>query len=307
MRASAVIAQGAQRIVVGIAYREVVGDMVLGQSTDRIGVTIHGTQPELLEEEEIRAEVEAERCTVHGFHQEGRLELVVSTQVEDIPTSEEVVCTLAWRGDESEGIGVEEFRADQFRGAETEEVPITVIHHTETELRIELGAHVLLEHLITLGLRGKTGKLTLEEVHSTFQTEGQLLISHEDPVCHIGHEGVLGDGPMAIAHDRTTHCKCFMQYGSVYRKGLRRWRTAEAHPLVPGESLQAHPLCTTRIRRIDGEQVEHVLGELRILLREERGAQEKRERSSFPSFGLCLHYLLNLSCLPCGGLIGAGR
>jgi hypothetical protein len=78
------------------------------------------------------------------------------------------------RGDEGERIGVEELRADQFRGAQTDEVPIAVIHHTETELRIELGAHVLLEHLITGHQRVQFAELTLEEVETTLQPKASL-------------------------------------------------------------------------------------------------------------------------------------
>jgi hypothetical protein len=56
-------------------------------------MAVHGTEPELLVEQEVGAQVEADRCALHGLHQEGRLELVVEPHIEHIPTGEEIV----WR------------------------------------------------------------------------------------------------------------------------------------------------------------------------------------------------------------------
>ncbi len=197
VRSTAVVAQRAQRVVVGISDGEIVRDVVLREGTHGIGMAVHGTEPELLVEEEVGRNVETGRGPLHGLHQEGGLELVVQAHVEHVPTGKEVVRALAGFGNERERIGLEELRAQQLRRAEPDEVAIAVVHHAEAELWIHLRAHVRLENLVTGNEGIELRELALEQVQPTLEAERQLGIAHEDAVGDVRHEGVLGHGPCA--------------------------------------------------------------------------------------------------------------
>ena len=81
----------------------------------------------------------------------------------------------------------------------------------------------------------------------------------------------------------------------MHCEGLRGGCAFETHPLMAAEGLQAHPIRTTCVGRIDGEQVEHILGELRILLGEEARCQQQRDGRAFDPVSEAVHLFVHVA------------
>ncbi|MCU0319561.1 MAG: hypothetical protein MUE88_05735 [Flavobacteriales bacterium] len=145
----------------------------------------------------------------------------------------------------------------------------------------EVGHHAALHvHIGLVGYNsGEAGQISGKAVHAALEPERQArVVAGTDAVGQVQEATGLPRGSDAVVHGGKTDRQVLVAQRRMGHEGLCGRCTLEAHPLVAAQRHHRKDVAATGIGWVEGQRIEHVLAEQRILLRPGGRAIHEQQR-----------------------------